>query len=641
MAKADFVSMRPGLVAVVAALIGFAVMGLELTAVRLLAPYFGDSAYVWTNVIGVVMVAMALGAYLGGRMADRELGRDRLFVLLLVGGALTSAVPLLAGPIGAWFIPAGLPSDSAMPALVRGSLAATTVLFVPPVLLVACAAPMLVALLARADGRIGRASGLVSWAGTLGSLLGTFAATHILIPLWGSRETVWVCAAALFAAALLCRFKPAAGLALAIPFLMAWMVPESLRPARPGEVLLAEVESNYQYLQVISKGEGDEKSTHLKINEGLDSFHSVAFENSPFTQGSYYDYHVVMPFLAGDGKAPANLRVLSLGEAAGTFGRLYSHVHKVCSLDAVEIDPVVMALGDEFFLGDRPEGDRFPVDARVFVENTQRSYDVVLVDTYKHQIYLPSHVASAQFFSAVHRVLNAGGIVSVNAGGTRYSDPVVRVMCSTMASVFGVAHAYRVPNSRNFVLVARKGRAVDPGCLSQVATEDPVLAAILKKMGRLSVWREFHRGIHVLDDNRPHLDQLQEDVYSRVASAPQTVSMNGARSAEDVLVEVRSLYAEGRVEDALAALASASKPSGPLRQYAGNCRWMLRDAGGAVLEYKEAKRLGVSGLEANIAGAQAEFDSRLEAWAVGERNAWVALASVALMLFSSVLLRLW
>ena len=79
--------MKPWVAALVSGLVGCAVMGLELTAVRLFAPYFGDSAYVWTNVIGVVMVALALGAFLGGRMADRDLGRDRLFVVLTLGFA--------------------------------------------------------------------------------------------------------------------------------------------------------------------------------------------------------------------------------------------------------------------------------------------------------------------------------------------------------------------------------------------------------------------------------------------------------------------------------------------------------------------------------------------------------------------------
>src|SRR5690606_41988054 len=63
----------------------------------------------------------------------------------------------------------------------------------------------------------------------------------------------------------------------------------------------------------------------LRINEGLDSFHSVAFADSPFTGGSYYDYHLITPWLAADGALPPELAVLSLGEAAGTFGRLFAH----------------------------------------------------------------------------------------------------------------------------------------------------------------------------------------------------------------------------------------------------------------------------------------------------------------------------
>ena len=103
--------MKRPVAAVVAALTGAAVMALELTAVRLMAPHFGDSAYVWTNVIGVILVAMALGAFLGGKMADQKHGGPRVFWLLCVAGVLTSCVPVVAHSIGGWLVPAGLPLD--------------------------------------------------------------------------------------------------------------------------------------------------------------------------------------------------------------------------------------------------------------------------------------------------------------------------------------------------------------------------------------------------------------------------------------------------------------------------------------------------------------------------------------------------
>src|SRR5687768_3217189 len=162
-------------------------MGLELTAVRLLAPHFGDSAYVWTNVIGVMLVALAVGAWLGGTWAARANAPRLLSRALVICALAATLAPLLATPLGGWLVPQDLPLEAAMAALVRGSLVATLVLFAPPVLLLGCAAPMLVAALAGAGVRVGRASGLVNACATLGSLAGTFAATHVLVPVLGSR----------------------------------------------------------------------------------------------------------------------------------------------------------------------------------------------------------------------------------------------------------------------------------------------------------------------------------------------------------------------------------------------------------------------------------------------------------------------
>src|SRR5438045_1236195 len=111
--------MRTSTAAAVAGIGGFATMCLELTAVRLLAPHFGDSAYVWTNVIGVILAAMAIGAFWGGRMADRQRGERRLALLLALAALLVAAAPLVAGVLGDFLVPADLRLDAALPALVR------------------------------------------------------------------------------------------------------------------------------------------------------------------------------------------------------------------------------------------------------------------------------------------------------------------------------------------------------------------------------------------------------------------------------------------------------------------------------------------------------------------------------------------
>src|SRR5690606_31460313 len=146
--RAEAGLMRAPRAAAVAFLLGFAMMALELTAVRLLAPYFGDSAYVWTNVIGVMLVALAAGAWLGGATAGRPDAQRWLGIALLCAAVLAALAPWCARPLGGWLVPQDLPLEAATAALVRGSLFATLVLFAPPVLLLGCAGPMLVAALA-------------------------------------------------------------------------------------------------------------------------------------------------------------------------------------------------------------------------------------------------------------------------------------------------------------------------------------------------------------------------------------------------------------------------------------------------------------------------------------------------------------
>jgi hypothetical protein len=162
----------------VAFLAGFGCMAAELTAVRLLAPHFGDSAYVWTNVIGVILAALAVGAWLGGRAASRAAVHAVVAWICLFAGVAIAGAPWIAQPLGAWLVPGDLPLDAAMPSMIRGSLAATLALFAPAMVALGALSPLLVTGIVRRGGDVGRASGAVAAAGTLGSLVGTFAATH-------------------------------------------------------------------------------------------------------------------------------------------------------------------------------------------------------------------------------------------------------------------------------------------------------------------------------------------------------------------------------------------------------------------------------------------------------------------------------
>ncbi len=494
----------------VAFLTGGAVMVVELAAVRLLAPSFGDSAPVWTNVIAVILLALACGAGLGGRLADRGGGGRMLAGLLASGAALLFAAPFVAPRLSAWILPPDLTLGHALPVLIEGSLAVSLVVFAPPVVLAGMVPPLLIRLVGR-PGTVGRAAGLVYAAGTAGSLAGTFAATHLLVPQLGLKGTFTTAGVLLFLAALLGwggRPSPRVSAALLPLFLL---VPPEPRPgwAGHGRRILARRDSRYQ------RGR---PARLLGVNEVLDSFQSFYIPGSAFTGGRYYDAFGLLA--AALRRRP--LRVLSLGCAAGTILRVLWATAGAVDGVGVELDPVVLRLGRRYLGTSLLEraGVRLlaGVDARVYTARMDRvrRFDLICLDAYRDQIYLPPHLCTREFFETVKARLAAGGLFAVNVGDLRPEGPVVRAVAGTLASVFATVETLPVPHARNVLVVAHDGR---PGRLARAIrawSPPPGFPHELWERARRSgAWRRLRArdAPLVLTDDHAPVFRLQEEAY--------------------------------------------------------------------------------------------------------------------------------
>jgi hypothetical protein len=172
--------------AAAALVVGLCVTGVEFAANRALAPAFGQTALVWTNVVGVVLAALAVGNAAGGRIAHRGGGAAALAGALVVA-AITLALAAVFAPAAARAI-ARAASDAGVP-VAASSLVGALACFGLPTAALGVASPLLVARLAR-DVPLGRASGTVLAAGTLGSLAGCFAAPLAALPTLGTRATL-------------------------------------------------------------------------------------------------------------------------------------------------------------------------------------------------------------------------------------------------------------------------------------------------------------------------------------------------------------------------------------------------------------------------------------------------------------------
>jgi predicted membrane-bound spermidine synthase len=176
--------------------VGAASLGAEIAAARLLAPYFGASTVVWANTIATVLVALAAGYWLGGRLADRKPTRRGLCLLVLVASALLALVPFVSEP----FLDASVDALSADE--FAGSLIGLLTLVAVPVLLLGSVAPYAVRLSVRRVEESGRVAGRLYAISTVGSLVGVFASALALIPLVGTRRTFVAFALALALVAL-------------------------------------------------------------------------------------------------------------------------------------------------------------------------------------------------------------------------------------------------------------------------------------------------------------------------------------------------------------------------------------------------------------------------------------------------------
>src|SRR6266699_6360017 len=173
---------------------GASSLAVELSASRLLAPYFGTSLFVWANLIGLILLYLTIGYYLGGRIADRYPRPEVLYTLTIIAAFLISLIPFLSKPILEWS-QSSFASYSA--GVFYGSLISVILLFAIPIILLGCVSPYAIRLRVEQIGKSGRTAGLLYAISTCGSIVGTFLPVLVLIPDIGTRYTFFVFAAAL------------------------------------------------------------------------------------------------------------------------------------------------------------------------------------------------------------------------------------------------------------------------------------------------------------------------------------------------------------------------------------------------------------------------------------------------------------
>jgi spermidine synthase len=406
-----------------------------------MAPFFGACPSVWANSIAIVLVALSIGYWFGGRMADRHPTLPALCATVLAASVLMALVPFVADPFLSLSVEA---FDEYSVGAFAGSLFGVLVLVAVPVLMLGSVSPWAIRLKMRAVEGSGEMAGRMYAISTVGSLLGTFAASLLLIPLVGTQRTFLTFALITAAVAALGLRRRYALVPLAIAALMAVPV-GTVKGADDEARVLHEADTEYQYARVVEYPDGERR---LELNEGL-AIHSLYRPGTVLT-GGYWDAFLVDPLLVRP-DPPGHLAIL--GNGAGTTARAYGRYYPDTVIDAVEIDGELLDIGRRYFdLRPRSQLRLHTDDARPFLRRTDERFDAIFLDTYR-QPYIPFYLTTKEFFALAHSRLRPGGAVLINVGHPRASDRLEKVLTATLGSVF--AHVARDPVKRtNTILIA-------------------------------------------------------------------------------------------------------------------------------------------------------------------------------------------
>jgi spermidine synthase len=409
---------------VTAAITGGAVMMLELLGTRVIGPFYGVSMFVWSSLISVTLISLAVGYFVGGRLADR--GRLDLSVILAVAGLATAAVPLLRVPVLTLTNPLGLRAGAFLSALL---------LFFVPLTVLAMVGPYAVKTLAVRHDKVGSVSGAVMAISTAGSVAGTLLLGFFLLPLAGTRAILYAIASVLIAVGIVLRLwlptstgtKPAPPVALVLLCLGAGMI---------GVAGAAGVESDGRYKLVF-----EAESFHGKIRILDDEERSVRWMMSDAstisavrtdTRQTLFPYLSLLEGLPHYN--PEGRVALVVGLGAGYLPMVLEG-HGIAT-DAIEIDPVVAQAAARYFPFKRPR--RLVVgDARYEVARLTERYDFVIHDCFTGGS-IPAHVLSVEMLRDVRAHLNEGGVFALNFFGFNQGADAaaLEAVAATIRAVF-------------------------------------------------------------------------------------------------------------------------------------------------------------------------------------------------------------
>ena len=384
-------------------LTGAAIMMIEVLGTRILGPFYGVSLFVWSSLISVTLIALALGYYLGGIAADRA-KRFQLSHGIALAALSTALIPVFKTSVLLQTNVLGVRA---------GAFCSALLLFSVPLTLLAMVGPRVIKLCTSRLESVGRSSGSVYAFSTVGGVLGTLVLGFFLLPIMGTRTILYgVSVGLLVLAAVLALHERARmntlGL-LVLPFVSIGIVGLLLffggerLPTTSGFTTVYEAQSIYGRVRVV-----DESERHLRW---LLSDSSTIGAIDLRTGEPEFPYLYILEALPRF--HPQGRSALLIGLGAGLLPKLLARYG--IETDSIEIDPEVARAARDYF-GFNQTGRLILGDARYEVRRLKKKYDFIIHDCFSRGV-VPAHLLSVEMLEDLRSLLNDVGVLALNFYG--------------------------------------------------------------------------------------------------------------------------------------------------------------------------------------------------------------------------------
>ncbi len=418
---------RTKMLALVVFLSGASLMGLEIAGSRVIAPTFGSSIYTWGSLIGIFMLALSVGYYAGGKLADKFPSYFTLATVLGIAGVLTIVIPFVAFPVCEAFAPLKQK---------WGSMAACLVLFGLPSIMMGMVSPVAIRLAAREIASLGGVAGSLYAISTVGSIAGTFLTSFWLLELAGMSTLVKGVGAALILNAIIALALGITGgkarvVAVSKAALLlvvaagAFAIPAPLSVSDDAGKVLVTSDSPYNTLFVIDYENGER---NLQFNDRRESGFLLS---SP--QFSSFEYTGAVHCAFALKRDVKNVLLIGGGGAVLPIEMICAYDNMDMWIDSVEIDPGVIEYSRKYFIDHavstfRKSSDErervwadliterinlIEADGRIFVQESEKKYDLIIMDAYLGG-RIPFHLTTIEYFRDVRKCLVDDGVLAMN-----------------------------------------------------------------------------------------------------------------------------------------------------------------------------------------------------------------------------------